>query len=101
MSNASIKQKLKEMLVKRLNLDVTPDEIDEDKPLFRSGDASAPEGLNLDSIEALEIVIGLERTFNVKIQGAEYKQEFYSVQTLANFVERLLANGTSAAVQPT
>jgi acyl carrier protein len=90
MRNVEIKKQLKEMLVARLSLDVLPGEIDDNSPLFRVSDASAPDGLNLDSIEALEIVIGLERTFKIKIQSAEYRKEFYSVQTLANFIERLL-----------
>ncbi len=102
MNNAEIKKRLKEMLVKRLNLDVVPEEIDDGSPLFRPSDAVTPlaNGLNLDSLEALEVVLGIERTFNLKIRSADYRKEFYSIQTLSNFVERLLIETGVAVGQP-
>lgn len=75
-------QELKEALIESLNLeDITPDEIDNEAPLF--GD----EGLGLDSIDALEIILILERNYGIRIANpAEGKSIFYSVCTLADFI---------------
>ena len=73
---------MKEALIESLNLeDITPDEIDNEAPLF--GD----EGLGLDSIDALEIILILERNYGIRIANpAEGKSIFYSVRTLADFI---------------
>lgn len=75
-------QELKEALIESLNLeDIIPDEIDNEAPLF--GD----EGLGLDSIDALEIILILERNYGIRIANpAEGKSIFYSVRTLADFI---------------
>ena len=72
-------EKLKRELIEELNLEeVTPEEID---PLFGDG------GLGLDSIDALEIILILERNYGIKIKNpAEGKQIFYSIRTLANYI---------------
>lgn len=75
-------QALKEALIESLNLeDITPDEIEDEAPLF--GD----EGLGLDSIDALEIILILERNYGIRIEKpAEGKSIFYSVRTLADYI---------------
>lgn len=75
-------QELKEALIEALNLeDITPEEIENEAPLF--GD----EGLGLDSIDALEIILVLERNYGIRIANpAEGKSIFYSIRTLADFV---------------
>ena len=75
-------QELKEALIESLNLeDITPDEIEDEAPLF--GD----EGLGLDSIDALEIILILERNYGIHIEKpAEGKSIFYSVRTLADYI---------------
>lgn len=75
-------EQLKRELITELNLEeITPEEIDAEAPLF--GD----EGLGLDSIDALEIILILERNYGIKIENpAEGKQIFYSVRTLADFI---------------
>lgn len=72
---------LKQDIIEALNLeDITPEDIDSKAPLF--GD-----GLGLDSIDALEIIIILERKYGIKIEKpAEAKVIFFSIETLANFV---------------
>ncbi|MBO5351488.1 MAG: acyl carrier protein [Alistipes sp.] len=72
---------LKEHLIEELNLeDITPEEIDAEAPLF--GD-----GLGLDSIDALEIILILEKNYGVRLANtAEAKPVFYSVKTLAEYV---------------
>lgn len=75
-------QELKEALIESLNLeDITPDEIEDEAPLF--GD----EGLGLDSIDALEIILILERNYGIRIEKpAEGKSIFYSVRTMADYI---------------
>ena len=76
-------KELKQQLIEKLNLEeITPEEIDTEAPLF--GD----EGLGLDSIDALEIILILERNYGIKIENpAEGKEIFYSVGTLARYIE--------------
>mgnify|MGYP000158139135 FL=1 len=70
--------KLKVELIEALNLEeITPEDIDSEAPLF--GD----DGLGLDSIDALEIILILERNYGIKIENpAKGKEIFYSVRTL-------------------
>lgn len=77
-----LKQKLKEALIETLNLeDMTPEEIENTAPLF--GD----EGLGLDSIDALEIILILERNYGIRIENpSEGKAIFYSIDTLADYI---------------
>ncbi len=80
---AQIKKDLKEMLVTGLSLDdVTPDEIKDDEPLFG-------EGLGLDSLDAVEIVVLLQRNFNLEVKDMDQGREiFQSVNTLADYVSK-------------
>lgn len=75
-------EELKQHLIENLNLeDLTPADIDVEAPLF--GD----EGLGLDSIDALEIILILERNYGLKIDNpAKGKEIFYSVRTLADYI---------------
>jgi acyl carrier protein len=74
-------QNLKHLVIATLNLeDVTPEDIDEAAPLFG-------EGLGLDSIDALELVVMLEKHFSIKITDIEVgRKAFSSVNALAEFV---------------
>ena len=78
---AEIRKKLKELLVTNLNLeDIKPEQIKDDEILFG-------EGLGLDSLDAVEIVVLLQRNFNLDVKNmAEGKKIFYSVDTLANYI---------------
>ncbi|MBM4306754.1 MAG: acyl carrier protein [Deltaproteobacteria bacterium] len=80
MSNELI-ETLKQLIITRLKLaDLTPDMIETDAPLFG-------EGLGLDSIDALELVLGLEKEFGVVIPDAEVgRKVFQSVRTMAQYV---------------
>ena len=73
---------LKQLIIESLNLEgVTSDMIGEDDPLF--GD-----GLGLDSVDALELVIALEKKLGVKIRSHEIDpQVFASVNSILRFVE--------------
>ena len=82
MAEAELKPRLKRLIVERLKLDVDPAAIADDQPLFG-------EGLGLDSIDALELVLGIEQEFEVKIEDQEVgAQALASVDALAEFVTR-------------
>jgi acyl carrier protein len=76
-----IRKKLKELLVENLSLeDVAPEEIKDDEILFG-------EGLGLDSLDAVEIVVLLQRNFGLEVKDMEKGREiFYSIDTLARYV---------------
>lgn len=75
-------QKLKQEIIEVLNLeDLTPADIDTDAPLFG-------EGLGLDSIDALELIVLLERNYGIKLKdAAEGKEVFKSVSVMADYIE--------------
>ncbi|MCP4655993.1 MAG: acyl carrier protein [bacterium] len=78
---ATLKEQIKQLIVDRLKLDVEPAAIEDSQPLF--GD----EGLGLDSIDALELVLGVEQQFGVRIDDEEIgTQALASVDALAEFV---------------
>lgn len=73
---------LKQMIIDTLKLeDVTVEEIENDVPLFR-------EGLGLDSIDALELVVTIEKIFNIIIEDEDVgKRAFASINALAGFIQ--------------
>ena len=75
--------RLKTLIIESLQLeDIEPSDIDEDEPLFGNG-------LGLDSIDALELVVALEKEFGIIIPDEEVgKEAFASLNTLTDFVER-------------
>lgn len=74
---------LRNQIIEVLNLeDMTPEDIDANAPLF--GD-----GLGLDSIDALELIVLLEREYGIKLSNpAEGKAIFASVATIADYVSK-------------
>jgi acyl carrier protein len=91
--NQATLSKIKQLLVDALHLEgIVPSKIDDHAPLFG-------EGLGLDSVDALELVVVLEKEFGVRIQNHEVgKEAFASVSALAAFVDgRLAAAGNPNA----
>lgn len=78
-----LKQELKEKLIEALNLEeITVEDIDSSAPLF--GD-----GLGLDSIDALEIILILEKSYGIRLENpAAAKEIFFSVDTLAQYISQ-------------
>jgi acyl carrier protein len=74
-------ENLKELIIRTLRLeDVGPEDIVASEPLFG-------EGLGLDSIDALELVVAIEREYQVEIPDAEVgRRAFASINSLADFV---------------
>ncbi len=73
---------LKKQIIEVLNLeDVQPEDIDNDAPLFG-------EGLGLDSIDALELIVMMEKNYGIKIKDPSAGKEiFKSINTMAEFVK--------------
>lgn len=74
---------IKELIIKTLDLeDITVSDIDTNAPLFK-------DGLGLDSIDALELGVALKKKYDITFLSDEKKnkEHFYSVATLAKFIE--------------
>ena len=85
-------QTLKVQVIERLNLkDLKPEHIDNDQPLF-------VEGIGLDSIDALELIVLLQQEYNIKISNADDgPRVFYSIRTMADYIT---ANSGALKVTP-
>ena len=73
--------KLKKEVIEQLNLEETsPDDINPDSPLFG-------EGLGLDSIDALELIVLLEKNYGIKIEDPkDGKKIFFSIRSMAEYI---------------
>ena len=74
---------LKQQIIDALNLEeMTPDQIDNDAPLF--GD-----GLGLDSIDALELIVILDKHYGIKLANpAQGKEVFKSINCIADYIRK-------------
>ena len=76
----SIIRRVKQVFVQALELDVDPDEIDDNEPLFG-------EGLGADSITSLKIVFALEEEFGFEVDDEDLQVELFdSVRTLSQYI---------------
>ncbi|MBO7050969.1 MAG: acyl carrier protein [Bacteroidaceae bacterium] len=75
--------KLKQEIIEVLNLeDIKPEDIDNDAPLFG-------EGLGLDSIDALELIVLMEKNYGIKLQDpAKGKEIFKSINVMADYIQK-------------
>ncbi len=83
-----LKQEIKEVIINTLQLeDIAPENIVNSEPLFG-------EGLGLDSIDALELSVGLKRKFGVKFssESADNKKHFASIDALAEYINQARGN---------
>lgn len=90
-SEQQARERVKQVLIDSLRLEgMTPDAIGDDEPLFG-------EGLGLDSVDALELVVALEKEYGIRIDSESMRREdFTSVATLTDFIERLSAASPAA-----
>lgn len=74
---------LKQAIIEALNLEeVKPEDIDDDAPLFG-------EGLGLDSIDALELIVLMEKRYGIKLKDASKGREiFRSIRVMADYIAR-------------
>ncbi|HOI27058.1 MAG: phosphopantetheine-binding protein [Paludibacteraceae bacterium] len=82
MSEEELIEQLKTQIIEALSLeDITPADIDPDAPLF-------VEGLGLDSIDAIELMLLLERNYNIHIDDPKKRREVLtSVRTMAQLIQ--------------
>jgi len=80
--NNALRNRLRELIVSSLNLEgLEPASIADDEPLFN-------EGLGLDSVDALELVVALEKEFRIRIESEQASRDaFGSLRSLADFIE--------------
>lgn len=89
--NEDLRPRIKEIIVKSLRLEMPSAEIPDDIPLFG-------EGLGLDSIDALELVLEIERAFGVAVTDEHLgKRVLRSVNSIAEFIEANRPNGAASA----
>jgi acyl carrier protein len=82
----ALKERIKALMVENLMLQVTAAEIADDLPLF------GPGGLGLDSVDALQLVVALDKNFGLKVPDpAAAKQILQSVNTIAEAVQKKAA----------
>ncbi|PWU11299.1 MAG: phosphopantetheine-binding protein [Verrucomicrobia bacterium] len=80
-----LKSRIKKILVENLMLQMNPEEIQDDIALF------AADGLKLDSIDALELSVAIEKNFAVITPNAQVAREaFVSVNTIAHYIQQNL-----------
>jgi len=81
MSELDLRTRIKEMLVKNLMLQTAADKIADDLPLFGAN------GLGLDSIDALELVVSMEKTFGVGVPNSEVAgKALRTVNTIHDYI---------------
>jgi acyl carrier protein len=80
-NTATLKQDIKQLMVENLMLQITADEIGDEQPLF------GPGSLGLDSVDALQLVVALDKKYGLKIPDPEAaRQILKSVTTMAGAV---------------
>jgi len=85
--STALKLEIKQLLIEKLLLQITAEEIGDEQPLF------GPGSVGLDSVDALQVVVELDKKFGLKIQNPEEAtQILQSVHTIAEAVVRRRAN---------
>lgn len=84
-----LKDRIKSLMVENLMLQVTPSEIADDLPLF------GPGSLGLDSVDALQLVVALDKHYGLKIRDPEAAKDILrNVDSIVQAVQEKLASGT-------
>ena len=91
-NTATIKQDIKRLMVENLMLQISAEEIGDDQPLF------GPGSVGLDSVDALQLVVALDKTYGLKIADTEAaRQILQSVNTIAAAVAKHQESKTGKA----
>ncbi len=90
----AIKQEIRKLMVENLMLQISPEEIGDDQPLF------GPGSVGLDSVDALQLVVALDKTYGLKIADPEAaKQILQNVNSIANAVATHQARSQSVSLR--
>jgi acyl carrier protein len=82
---AELKLEIKKLIMQTLSLtDINPDEVDDEEPLFGGTNA-----LTLDSVDAIEIIMALQRTYNVRI--SDQSQARFTIRSINSIAEFIVA----------
>ena len=85
----SIEHRVKQVIIRTLSLEVTPEEIDDEDALFGGG-------LGLNSMATIELIVGLEEAFDLEVPDEDLRVElFESVKTMADYVRTALEGATA------
>lgn len=89
-NTTELKRQIKRLIVENLMLQITADELGDDVPLF------GPEGLGLDSVDALQLVVALDKAYGLKITDTEVARQILANVTsmTAAVAERMPRNGS-------
>ncbi|NLU51549.1 MAG: acyl carrier protein [Clostridiaceae bacterium] len=90
MDKNEMKSILKKEIIERLELFIDEEAFKDDMPLFGYNDDG--EGLGLDSIDVLEIIVILKKNFGVEINANENRKYFQNINTLVELVSNLKEN---------
>ncbi|MGQ8872600.1 acyl carrier protein [Paenibacillus sp. TSA_86.1] len=82
-ADVGLEEKIKKLIVSQLGLDISHDSIDEEAPLFDIDDNGS--GLDLDSVDALELAVGIKRDFQIVIQNTDLAS-CYNVKSIAQLI---------------
>ena len=89
-NSSTLKQDLKRMIVENLMLQITADEIGDGQTLF------GPGSLGLDSVDALQLVVALDKNYGFKIPDPEFaRRVLQSITTMADAVAKHLASASA------
>ena len=82
MEDTALKSELKSHIIQYLNLKIEPEEIKDDQPLFG-------EGLGLDSIDSIELIVLLDRNYGIKIEDPkEGRKILVDVITMVDYIQK-------------
>ena len=82
MEDTALKSELKSHIIQYLNLKIEPEEIKDDQPLFG-------EGLGLDSIDSIELIVLLDRNYGIKIEDPkEGRKILVDVNTMVDYIQK-------------
>ena len=77
-TSTELKAQIKRLLVENLMLQIRPEEIGDDQPLF------GPDGLGLDSVDALQLVVALEKNHGLKLSDAEVARNVIATKAMSS-----------------
>ena len=81
----SIEHRVKQVIIRKLSLEVDPDEIGDDDQLFGGG-------MGLNSMATIEIIVGLEEEFEIEVPDEDLRVELFdSVKTMADYVRGVIS----------